>query len=151
MGRLLSDHWSLVSVQLCDSLQPLVKTAPFSISIRVHTLSRGFSNIFSSFWDDTRLGGLAYVFLDLADFPRPQSRSKHKSLFSLTPPRTWTQSKGIKHTKEPSRSGSLSLLLPHSLPPELRRSLSSLFCSGRSVWQENYYCLTAYSSRSVLS
>lgn len=120
MGRLLSGHWSLVPVHLCNILQPLVKTAPFSISIRGHTallqpsatLSREFSNIFPSFWDDTRLEGLAYVFLDLADFPRPQSGSKHKSLFSLTPPRIWTQSKGINHSKEPSRPSSSSLSSP---------------------------------------
>ena len=37
------------------------------------------------------------MFLDLADFPRAQAGSKDKPLFSLTSPKTWTQSKGMRN------------------------------------------------------
>lgn len=40
------------------------------------------------------IGGLAEVFLDLDDFPKPYSGSKHKSLLSLIPPGLGLNPKG---------------------------------------------------------
>lgn len=130
------DHWSLVSIQSCNILQPLIINCTIlilssSLCPSVAFCSpvwRVFKYFLTPFWSHTRLGGLGEVFLDLDDFPKPSSGSKLKSLLSLIPPRTWTQYKGMRQSTEPSRPCFSSSFSSYPSPPVLRRSLST--CVG---------------------
>lgn len=121
---LIPGHWYLSSPAIFSSHWS--KTVPFSVHLAPYSSSVAFCSparrVFKCFpilfWGHTRLGGLAQVFLDLDDFLNPSSGSKHNSLLLLTPPRTWTPSKGM------STAQSLPDLAPAlpSPPTELRRS-----------------------------